>query len=195
MAQSPCRPCQPRPTEGDVGDRALSHGGTRRPCRALCGVRLHHDRLQLLPQPALPEVPRRRRQGLACRPRSQPVAGAVLSRRVHAPCGRRRHRLSEQGRDLRSFVQGLGRDHADDRRRSEAPRRQDRHHLRAPHLGISAHPSPARAYDCPGRRHLARRPALGFLPAGILPAGARALPPVQAPVPSEAHCRRTKPDA
>ena len=37
MAPSQCRPCQPRPTEGDVGDRELPHGGARRPCRALRG--------------------------------------------------------------------------------------------------------------------------------------------------------------
>jgi Zn finger protein HypA/HybF involved in hydrogenase expression len=31
MAQSPCRPCQPRPVEGDVGNRELPHGSPRRP--------------------------------------------------------------------------------------------------------------------------------------------------------------------
>ena len=40
-----------------------------------------------------------------------------------------RHRLHQQGRDLRPAVQGLGRDHAHHRRRPEAPGRQDRHHL------------------------------------------------------------------
>ena len=38
MAPGQCRPCQPRPTE-DVADRELPHGGARRPCRALRGVR------------------------------------------------------------------------------------------------------------------------------------------------------------
>jgi hypothetical protein len=46
---------------------------------ARCGLRLYHDRLQLLPQPALPEVPGRRGQGMARRPRGRAVAGAVLS--------------------------------------------------------------------------------------------------------------------
>jgi hypothetical protein len=32
MASSPCRPCQPRPTQGNDGDRELPHGGPRRPC-------------------------------------------------------------------------------------------------------------------------------------------------------------------
>ena len=35
VASSQCRPCQPRPDEGDERDRALPHGGARRPCRAL----------------------------------------------------------------------------------------------------------------------------------------------------------------
>src|ERR1700686_5342180 len=38
------RPCEPRPAEGHVGDRALLHGGTRRPCRALRGLRLYLHR-------------------------------------------------------------------------------------------------------------------------------------------------------
>jgi hypothetical protein len=36
-----------------------------------------------LPQPPLPEVLGRRREGMARRPRGRPVAGAGLSRRVH----------------------------------------------------------------------------------------------------------------
>ena len=35
MASSQCRPCQPRPIQGDVGDRELPHGRARRACRAL----------------------------------------------------------------------------------------------------------------------------------------------------------------
>ncbi len=32
MAQSQCRPCQPRAVEGNVGNRELPHGSSRRPC-------------------------------------------------------------------------------------------------------------------------------------------------------------------
>jgi len=35
LASSQCRPCEPRPTQGDVGDRELPHRSPRRPCRAL----------------------------------------------------------------------------------------------------------------------------------------------------------------
>ncbi|MGY4327548.1 hypothetical protein ACVWWG_001965 [Bradyrhizobium sp. LB7.2] len=160
MATSPCRSCQPRPVEGDVGDRELPHGSRRRPCCGLRGLRLYHDGLQLLPQPALPEVPGRRCKGLACRPRGRAVAGAVLSRGVHAACSHRRHRLPEQDRDLQPLVQSLGRPH--------------RHHLRAAHLGFGAHPSPARAHDLPGggispdgTRWVSCRPGF-FLPVRVL---------------------------
>ena len=54
------------------------------------------------------------------------------------PAADRRLRLSEQGGDLRPPVQGLGRDAADDRRRSQASRRPHRHHVGAAHLGLGA---------------------------------------------------------
>ena len=43
VASSQCRPCEPRPAEGDVGDRELPHDGARRACRALREVRAHHS--------------------------------------------------------------------------------------------------------------------------------------------------------
>src|SRR5712692_2040178 len=45
MAASQCRSRQPRPVEGDVGDRELPHGSSRRPCHALRGLLAHADRL------------------------------------------------------------------------------------------------------------------------------------------------------
>src|SRR5712664_780165 len=44
LAASQCR-SQSRPVEGDVGDRELPHGGSRRPCHALRGLLAHADRL------------------------------------------------------------------------------------------------------------------------------------------------------
>ena len=45
VAQGQCRTRQPRPTEGDECDRALPHGGARRPCRALRRLLPHRHRL------------------------------------------------------------------------------------------------------------------------------------------------------
>ena len=66
-----------------------------------------------------------------------------------------RHRLSEQGGDLRPAVQSLGRDHAHDRGRSQASRRSHRLHVGAAHLGLRAHPPPACAHGRAGWRPVA----------------------------------------
>src|SRR6476661_5739208 len=48
VASCQCRSRQPRPDEGDVGHRALPHGGARRPCGALRRLPAHSHRLQQL---------------------------------------------------------------------------------------------------------------------------------------------------
>src|SRR5882762_5659813 len=117
-----------------------------------------------LSQPALPEVPRRNRQGVAGRARGRSPPGAVLSCGVHTAGADRRHRLSEQDGDLRPAVQSLGRDHAHDRGRSQASRRSHRLHLGAPHLGLRAHPPPA----CPHGR-TGWRPVAGWIEVDRVP--------------------------
>src|SRR5215831_18102770 len=81
----------------------------------------------------------------------------------------------------------LGRDHPNNRSRSQASPRQNRHHHRAAHLGLGTDPSPAPAHDRTGRRHCARWQALGVVPAGLLSAGTRALTPVPPVVPGQAQ--------
>ena len=110
VAARQCGPRQSRPVEGHECDRALPHGGARRPCGALRerDLRPHRHRLQQLPQPALPQVPGRCGPRVAGRARGRSPAGAVLSCGVHAAGADRRHRLSEQGGDLRPAVQSLG---------------------------------------------------------------------------------------
>ncbi len=56
---------------------------TRRPRRTLRKVRPRAHRRQLLPQPALPQVPGRGGQRVAGGTPSRAVAGALLPRRVH----------------------------------------------------------------------------------------------------------------
>src|SRR5216684_2176200 len=134
-------------------------------------------------------MPGSRRAGMARRARGRVIAGPVLPRRVLAAGSNCRHRLPQQGRDLRHPVQSFGRDPDHHRGRSQAPRRPHRHPLRPPHLGLGAHPSSACPYDCAGRRHLARRRALDRLPARLLPPRTRALAPVPKAGPGEACCR------
>ena len=68
----------------------------------------------------------------------------------------------------------------------EAPRGRDRLPGRPPHLGPEPPAPPPRPLRRAGRRALARRLALGRLPAGILPAGARAQPRLPGQVPRAA---------
>src|SRR5450432_4449495 len=87
----------------------------------------------------------------------------LLPSRVHAAGADCRHRLPEQGRRLRSLVQGFLADNAHDCGRSQAPRRQDRLHLGTPHLGLRDEPSSTRPHDRAGWWDIARRHALDRL--------------------------------
>jgi Putative transposase len=69
---------QPRSVEGDVGHRALPYRSARRARRALREVLAHRHRLQLLPQPALPEVSGSGSTRVAGRARGRAIAGADL---------------------------------------------------------------------------------------------------------------------
>jgi hypothetical protein len=82
-----------------------------------------------------------------------------------------------KGRHLRHPVHGLGRDHDRHRGRSQASRSPHRHHLGTSHLGLGDDaPSPC-AHDRAGRRHLARRQAMGLMQVELFPARAGSLAP------------------
>src|SRR5439155_297418 len=84
-----------------IKKRVSPLGHPRRSCRALRGLRPQPDRLQLLPQPSLPQVPGRGGAGLARCPRGRPAAGRLLPPGLH-PAGRDRPDcLPEQGGALR----------------------------------------------------------------------------------------------
>ena len=100
-----------------------------------------------LPQPALPEVSRSRGAGMARTARGRAVARAVFPSGLYLARAHRGYCLPEQGRHLRFLVQGLRRDHARDRSRSQASGRQDRLHRRASYLGFCDDAPSACAYD------------------------------------------------
>ena len=151
------------------------------------------DRLQLLSQPALPEVPGGRGAAMAGRPRGRAAACSLPPRRLHLPGGDRRHRVPEQGRRLRPPVQDRRRDADHDRRRSQTSGRAHRPHRRAAHLGIGADPPSARS------RHRSRRRPVRTVRAGspaILASSCRCacFPACSAGCSSKARrrpCRRT----
>ena len=57
IVASACRASRPGRAARHGRDRGLPHGGAGRPCRAVRRLRAGPHRLQLVPQPALPEVP------------------------------------------------------------------------------------------------------------------------------------------
>ena len=87
---------------------------------------------------------------------------------------------------LRPAVPGRRRDLAAGRRRSRAPRGRDRLPGRSPHLGPEPPTSPPRPLRRARRRALSRRLALGRLPTGFLPPGARPQPRLPRQVPRAA---------
>ena len=114
LAQSQCRPCQPRPAEGDEGHRALPHGGARRPCGAL-----REDSAPTRSSPTTAAATGIARSVRALPPRNGSPSGrpsclpvAYFHVVFTLPASDRRHRLPEQGGHLRPPVQSLGRDHA-----------------------------------------------------------------------------------
>src|SRR5580704_10496152 len=115
----------------------------------------------------------------------------LLPRRVHIARADRDHRLPQQGRRLRSLVQGFLADNAHDCGRSQAPRRQDRLYLGAPHLGLRDAPSSARPHDRAGWWDIARRHALDRLPSKLSLAGEGAVAAVPPPDAGDA-ARRTR---
>ena len=60
LARGAARPPEPGPAQGHVGHRAVPQRGAGWPCLALRRLRRRPGLLQLLPQPALPEVPEQR---------------------------------------------------------------------------------------------------------------------------------------
>ena len=123
---------------------------------------------------------------MARRARSRPAAGRLLPRRVHAARRGRRHRVPQQGAGLRPAVQGGIGDDADDRGRSQAPRRAHRHHRRAPHMGLGDDPPSPCPHDRAGRRHRAGREPLDIVAPGLPAPGAGARQAVPPPVPHPA---------
>ena len=85
LARGPCRSSEPRPAEGDVGDRDLPHRRPRRSCRGMRGLRPQPHRLQQLPQPALPQMPGRGGTGLAGRARGRSACRSATSTSC-SPC-------------------------------------------------------------------------------------------------------------
>jgi len=114
LSSRPRRPSRPGRAPRHGGNRSLPHRPARGPCRALRRLRPHSDRLQLVPQSPLSQVPGRLPRRMAGRPKGRVAAGAILPPGLHPAVGDGRDRLPQQPRGLCHPVQGRGRDAAHD---------------------------------------------------------------------------------
>ena len=89
------RTCRADRAARDERDRGVPNGGARRPCRSLRRLWRDAHRLQLVPQSALPEVPRSGAGAMASPPAGRTVAGSLFPPRVHAARADRGCRLPE----------------------------------------------------------------------------------------------------
>ncbi len=174
-------------------DRAVSQRRARRPCAALLRVRAAADRLQLLPQPALSEVPEQCRAALArsaTRPTSYPWSTTTWS----SPCRRPSVRIAYTNKEL---IYGLLFDFAAETLRTIAA---DPKHLGARigttlvlHTWGSALTHHPHVHGIvPGGGARARCRSVGAVQAGVLPLGAGALAAVPAPLPRRARERPSR---
>ena len=124
---------------------------------------------------------------LARGPAGRPAAVGLLPCGVHPAGADQRHRLLQQGADLRPVVRGCCGDPAHHRRRPEASRRADWRDAGPAYLGVGADAPSACARHRSWWGPIRRRRTMGLLQAGFLPAGARAVAAVPASLP-----RRTR---
>ena len=176
----------PRPAARDERDGALSHGGAGRPrgaVRRLRPQRIAYNSCRNRHCPKCQSL--RARSGCEDR-RAEllPVEYFHVVFTLPEPIAAIAYQNKALLYDL--LFEATGPDAAHDRRRPEAPGRRDRLPGRPAHLGPEPAAPSAPALRRSRRRHLARRQALGRLPAGVLPAGARAVAAVPPPVPRAA---------
>jgi len=145
------------------------------------GLRPRGDCLQLLPEPALSQVPGSSASGLARGAAGQTARRAVFPRGLHAARSARPAGVAEPASALRSVVPCCFGDASGDCPRRAAPRRPDRLYGRVTYLGTDPAASSPPALRRPGRGAFPGRAALGCGPR--IPARTCAQPPVPGQVP------------
>src|SRR5271167_2685586 len=126
-------------------DRALPHGRTRWPSRSMCSLRASGHLLQLLPQPALSEVPDQRQGEVVVRPATGTVAGWLLSPGLQRAARVGAVDLAKQEVSIRTLVRCQCRNAAGSCGRSGSPRCRDRLPQYSAYVGTDSAAAPARS--------------------------------------------------
>src|SRR5574340_800245 len=159
-------------TQSVPGHSTLPHGGVGRSCRCLPPMWIPGGHLlQLLPQPALPEVPDAVARTLARSPGTRTAAHQLLPCRVHrsprTPCAG----VDQPTSVLRSVVRRQRSDLVGSGGRPETSGRRHRPDQHSAYLGTELAAPPARSLCHPSRRAIAEPQVLGVPPVPFLLAG------------------------
>src|SRR5216683_1930728 len=167
--------------------RPLPHRRARRTSRSVLELRPSGHLLQLVPQPALPQVPDQRSRPVARQAPAGTAACGLLSPGLQrAPCAGAAD-VAEQAAALRSAVRSQRSHAARSRSRSEASRRSSRFTRRPAYLGTDPAASPACPLCRARRRSVAGSQPLDLFAPSLLPA--RQGP--QPRLPRQVHCWTT----
>src|SRR6516225_10632344 len=130
-------------SQGSAGYPALPHGCARRSSRPLLKLRPRRHLIQLVREPALPEVPGQRPPALAACPGRRASAHKIRTCGLHSATGTGATCLAEQEGDLQPAVPLKRGDTAGGRPRSSPSRSGDRLFQRTAQLGSALAVSPA----------------------------------------------------
>src|SRR6516162_8999041 len=132
------------PTQSAARNRALPHGRTRWASRSMPSLWVSGPLLQLLPKPALSEVPDQCQGEVAVRPATGTVAGWLLPPGVQRAARAGPVDLAKQEVSLRTVVRRQCRNPAGSCGRSGSPRCRDRLSQHSAYLGTDSAATPTR---------------------------------------------------
>src|SRR5271165_2819206 len=152
-------------------DRALPHGRTRWASRSMRSLRASGHLLQLLPQPALSQVPDQCQGEVVVRPATRTVAGLLLPPGLQRAARAGPVDLAKQEVSIRTVVRCQCRNAAGSCGRSGSPRCRDRLPQHSAYVGTDSAATPARPLCRTGWGTVARSLAVDPLGTPLLFAG------------------------
>src|SRR6266851_2022936 len=173
--------------------RPLPHRRARRASRSVLQLRLSSHLLQLMPQPALPQVPDQRSRPVASQAAAGTAACGLLSPGLQRAARAGAADVAEQAAAVRAAVRSQRSHAAGSRSRSEASRRSSRFTRHPAHLGTDPAAPPAHPLRPARRRSVAGSDPLDICALSLLPARQGAQPGLPRQVPCRTATRFSQP--